>query len=510
MWNKVLTNIFSKREYLFSYLIIWLILAAVYFPAFTGYFVVHDDYAVWAPERDKPLQIVAMKGIGRPVAGYLLRELRTLVGSVSDANIVRFITVAILSIVATLLYLWMTKNSIKRVNALLLTVVIFTLPAFQVQVVWLTAAPGTYAALAAAISGLFGANLRGGGWIRKIIFVFFSIVAGLVSLATHQTAAMFYWVVGAVMLVSIDVRFWRQRLRSILYFFAVSFVTIGVYFAAASLLIDQPEGWAATPYSWAVTADFAGKASWFLRSPLLDAVNLWNIFPTAAFALGFALVLGAGLLCDILSSVRGVHEADERRALVGSCLWRFGLLLLLFPLSLLPNLAAKGTTSSYRSLVALSPVIVIALYWGLSRLFYFAFFRRSDILISSLLGLAALTGFFAASYTITNYYVLPHTMELKYFMMSLQNSDLEKYEEIHVLEPEDRSVRCRYDEFGAMPTLYSQDIPKIVRAALTELGKTEFVDIAVSSSTRAVPILQNEQALLIDVSSFGCPAPRTK
>lgn len=248
-----------------------------------------------------------------------------------------------------------------------------------------------------------------------------------------------------------------------------------------------------------ITTKVTQKMSWFLKYPLRDAMNLWDIFPSTLFVFSFIFIAAGGLLCEILSSWRNAHNASERRSLLFSCLQKSGFLLLLFPLSMLPNLVAEGTLSSYRSLVALSPLIVVVLYWGLSQIIQFSLPKRKKMAISLCLLIAALIGVFTARHNVTDYYVYPHSAELKYVKSILQEADLGKYKKVHVLRP--KNPYGRYDEFGMLTTSYPQDVYRVIKVALTELNRERLFDtLQVSSSTRAGAGDLDGQTLLIDMT----------
>jgi len=511
----------DKRMNIGVFLLFLVVLSCVYFPVFSSHYVYHDDYYYWAYQKGLNLNHPQFKftlQIGRPVGGIIVTGVGLLVNTIKDANIVRFFLVVILSITAYLVYAWMIKSSFKPLHSLLLTLAIFTLPAFQVMVTCLVASSLLIAVLTAAIAALFAFKAVSAKSIRGIItgkYTILAVVFLIVSLATYQTSAMFYWVFIAIMILSLNAGSWRKHLRSIISLFVINFVAVAIYFAISSLwaisLQDTSIAATASTYQFALATDVLNKISWFFNAPMVDAVNLWNIFPVKAVLYCFIFIFIAGMACEIINSLKnlrlapaeGKPETITPKGILSNCLQKFGFLIILFPLSYLPNLVAKGATfSPYRALLALSPFIILVLYWALSQILHFIWSTKKEFIISLVVGITALTGLFSAKYTSLNHLVVPYTSELKYVEHALKSADLTQYKEIHLIYP---IVSNRRQEFGNLSTAFWQDIPWIIKCALREIGKEnqwEQFKGSISSGKWDEPIPSDNQTLIIDMTNL--------
>ena len=174
-------------------------------------------------------------------------------------------------------------------------------------------------------------------------------VALLVSLTIYQPAGMFFWVVVAMSLLTV-----RQTVNTAIHKFS-SCLAISVGSIIAEFItfkIGTACYGASDEQRAALTRDVLGKAIWFLRRPLRNALNLDVLHPSLDFAIIAAVFIVGGLVLCFAGSWK------QRGAMLG-------IALVLIPLSYLPNLAAADSFGPHRTQVALTPLL--AFYFLLAR-----------------------------------------------------------------------------------------------------------------------------------------------
>ena len=102
----------------------------------------------------------------------------------------------------------------------------------------------------------------------------------------------------------------------------------------------------------ALANDWAGKAGWFMQEALSRSLNLANLSVSRLLAFGVGIFILLGLLLYFRGSFK-------RR--VGMT----GLALVLLPIAYLPNLVTAENWASYRSLGAITALVVLYVFLAL-------------------------------------------------------------------------------------------------------------------------------------------------
>ena len=113
------------------FLILLGVIISIFSPLITNYFLHHDDYYyfVWQKEHwQTHPQFKAFILYGRPIGDLIVLGEGSLIRHVADANLVRFMNVILLTIVAFLVYLWCRLNKMSPPAAFCLALLICFLP----------------------------------------------------------------------------------------------------------------------------------------------------------------------------------------------------------------------------------------------------------------------------------------------------------------------------------------------------------------------------------------------
>jgi hypothetical protein len=324
-------------------LVVCAALLVAYLPVLFGQYGFSDDYRLLAfYDRDGTTRTL-MVAEGRPVQAFWTDHLFASFTSVEALARLRLINVLVIAGAAAMYAgTWVAART-SRPEAVMLAVVTFTLPSFHV--VASVASMGVLpVSIAFAIAAAFCASR--GAVVHRFSSAGWSIAALLllvIAAAAYQPAAMFFWVCAAVFLFVRDVdskAFVRQAAAFLAIGAAAMCVAAGLYAYGA-----RRYGAELDPGRTGFVTDVPAKLAWFVSAPLEHALNLWNLVPSAALAtlIGGVIVVGMG--------VRIGRCADGRfvRALMS---------VSLVPLAYLPNLVIAENWPSFRSQIALSPLIL--------------------------------------------------------------------------------------------------------------------------------------------------------
>jgi len=153
-----------------------------------------------------------------------------------------------------------------------------------------------------------------------------------------------------------------------------------------------------------------------------------------------------------------------------------GMALMLVPLSYLPNLVVVESWASYRTLVALTALLVfyvfLALHGYLQVLRTFSAQFRQRILVCVVTSWAIFSGFIATR-NLVRYFVEPQAIEYHLLKGQLRKIDLATVQTIYFIRPnwyDGVTSVVRYDEFG-LPSSCQPWVPEVmVKCAIREIG----------------------------------------
>jgi hypothetical protein len=457
---------------------------------FTSYGFI-DDYPFLASALRGESSFGQIIAGGRPSYAVLLQLFFSSVRDVGDLRYARLFGVVGMAWLAVYFYRTLVGQRWNPIESLLVSLLVFTLPTFQVYAAWTTVSFHVYAALAAggafvSLDRAFTIPREGARWGFALAALFLQLLA----ITIHQSAAMFFWVFAAVHLGKPEMLFRDVRHRlgwysafmgmSLLCGFAIH--KLGVAFYGPSGL---PQG------RLTVTVDWWGKIVWFLREPLMTALGGFWLFPPVEVSLSIALMIGGGLG---LYFHGGVTER-LRRGLI---------LLFLLPLSYLPNLAVAENWASYRTLPALAALLVVYGFFALQG--YHRFLRRFFPLPFALVTLSGCTlvATSLAAYNVTTRFAIPQFRELEFIRMHLERADLWHVSGIFIiglLSQQWQSTLApivHYDEFD-LPSSARDWAPRPMVFAMLREVKPEYASLPITLAPPDDAVVPPADALVIDM-----------
>lgn len=437
---------------------ILLILILAYFPTISNTYVHHDDVKFFLKTPFRPLIPDFYNNVffGRPLGALRLTTYNIFINQASDLTFFRALNILILALCAFILIMLRNYGTKEQyIQTALVSLIIFTLPAFQILVAFIGICATPFALLFAILAAKYVHKT-----LCSLIFLF-------ISLLFYPPIAMFYWVIVAGEIIFFQWNDPRQSMKRLARLFFTGFAGLGLYglyLKCTKNLFSNLTVSGYDPYS--VDLNIVSKLSWFIQEPLFNAINLWNIFPNQQFAyVLFLLILGAGAirLIQVVQS-RNTQELPGRIALVI-------LFLILFPLAFLPNLAPAKSLGFYRCLLPLSALTFITIVWAINVWLTWLLPKRSRQLMTYILVISLAVGIFWCNRNIYLYRAKPSSAEFEYVKNKLKDLNLNELKSIHIIRPELRQLKVRYDEFATPTSFYDHDIVPLITCVIKELNR---------------------------------------
>ena len=434
-----------------------------YAPVIVGTYAFLDDYGYLQPARGGFHWIWTFCASGgRPLLAISHFLSFSMSSKVSSLGFVRAANVATLCTLAAVIYFALSRAGFPSKLSALMAFILVTLPPFQVLAALATSAGYPLEAAAAGISSFLVMQSTGNAKVFvKLGRLALACSLLLVGMMVHQNEVMFFWVFVAILALSP-----REResvvVRKVSYCLLVGAVACIVEFFIMKLGVAV-YGAVAGSGRAGVTHDVFGKISWFVKEPLLNALNMNSIEPTGWFAVATGIFIVVGLFFYFGGSLR-------------YRLTMLGMALMLVPLSYLPNLVVVESWASYRTLVALSALLAfyafLALQGYLQVLRTFSPQFRQRMLLGVVVCWAIFSGFIATR-NLVRYFVEPQAIEYHLLKGQLRKIDLATVQTIYFIRPnwyDGVTSVVRYDEFG-LPSSCQPWVPEgMVKCAIREIG----------------------------------------
>lgn len=519
----------------FFYLLFLLLFLLIYAPVIHGHYFYGEEYrfqwtcnSIWDCQCDTPIKYTLnsfypeMQFEGRllyPVYMYLIfnkyiNELK----SVDAAGAVRFIGVVILGLLAYVLFYTMKSNRFKTTHAFLLSIIICTLPPFQVYVGRLNNVgvfiPGALMAIIASLimfKVVFAEGRRKTGHMALAVFI--SVILLIIAMCTYQPVALTYWALALIpitMLVDEDVR--NKRISFIIYIIT-GFIAMITYFVLIKVIMRYMLDDRFYPsFNKGVLigiGDIYQKIIWFIKYPFYTALNLWNIFPNKEIALLVSIILSSGILSSFACVVLQMNQKRKGFKLLYVLMFRYLLILIVVPLSVVSHLAITQNIEvmvpKHSVIIGLQISIVLLCYWGLiniaelfKTIFNFSIDLQKKIITFGLI-ILAVGAAFLANYNVNKYFATLQKDELIYVKDAIQEygvPNLSKTPRIFYINP-DSDPRMFYSEFIHLSS-WGFMIP-MSRLALYELGINPNT-VTINGIRQMRP--EDKNVLIIDMRDF--------
>jgi hypothetical protein len=485
-----------------------LFFALVYKPITQGHYFWGDDYlriwtSPWVENTNQTYVSYAhvIPAEGRPINllynHVVFNKYINSLKSYEAANTVRIIGIISVGLLAYVLYVIFKANKFRTDHAFLLSILICTLPAFQVYLGLLICLVNIYSVLLSALSFLvlFKAVFKEPR-VKKAtvaIAVPISIILFVASLCIYQPTALTYWALAVIPLIMMkNEDFIKKWYLPFIIYFSTGFVSMLIYFKIIkifNLLLNIEFQSRGTLIHGAV--NIYHRLIWFIIYPLYNSTNLWNIY-TKEVKLFVIMVIFTGILYGLSRIVLQSIVKKELNPLL-NLLCKYLLIVVVIPLSYIAHLATVGNpygllyVLEFRTLAALQIVVLLLFYWGLMNTseFFKTVLNLSAHLQNKIvtIGLVILTvaASLLANHNVDKYFAKHQTNEYRYVKDIIQRygvSKLSKDSKIYVKS----ANRVRIKGGGEFHLQYGEfyrraPVIPMIKLVLYELGINSDISI---------------------------------
>lgn len=368
-------------RHLFILLLFTLFFISIYSPLYNGHYVFGEDYAGLWTNKDWPLLTkesffsffhdFTFEGriLGDLYVYIVFFKYINQVKNLDAANTIRLVNTVVLGATAYTMYLIFKINKFKPLHAIMLSILICTLPPSQRYISTICCGFFTFGAFFSSLSALLlfstifkNSDNRSVTVISILISAFLLIIA----LNLYQPSAMIYWALTMVPLVISNGDGFIKRLgKPILMYFLTGFISIVSYYLLVKVmlaLIDFTTPSFIRRGGIITIQEIPARIMDFINYPLYTALNLWNIFPNRTVGLSVIMLILIGILSYLIPI-----KNDKNLSI--QFFYRCSLMLILIPMSFSPNVILKEGFNKmipdFRILLGLEIAVLLFLYSGL-------------------------------------------------------------------------------------------------------------------------------------------------
>ena len=379
---------------------------------------------------------------GRPLYAMIYGAITSGGMYIEDLRWFRFAGIAGLSLLAFSVFRVLVCVGWGRFQSFCVSGILCTTLPFQLYVAWATTSIFIFAAFISGLALLLADRAVGVRKKKKLVLISGAILTLCVAIVIYQSAAMFFWVLAAIIMLKPEATL-SDIFRRLREYGFVCMIALILGYIIFSMGTDPHHEFSEKGL---LSYDISGKINLFFKTLLVvynyPFLSPWHFFFFPA---------------DIPYNFAYMHEFDKRFvgdrviavivfSVITVGLWLYfrgsgweralkcaGALLLL-PLSHIPSLVVSTDFLAYR--VLSSPVSLVVLYT------YFAFhgyvhLRKCRVHALENASLAAAVYFMVllADYHVHTYFVTPQVEELEVMRFPLKRQDISQIESIHVIRP---------------------------------------------------------------------------
>ncbi len=435
---------------------------AVYWPTIFHEYGLRDDYSHLRESHEEPGKIVKVTASqGRPLYGALLETSFGVISDVQQFPWLRLTTVCLLTVLGLAMWRQLYQSGWSEVDAAAIGLGVALLPAAQIVAGWAIAWPFPLA-LVLAVAGFSAieTELERGGLKRFVALLGGCLIYALAALIYQSNAVFAVVPIAAVLLVRTG-REPMSDLKWLCYHVGALLVGVGAaYFLVKGLFANGvfPE----SPRMHLETNPFT-KLGWFFLNPLPNALALYALRDD--FYHGLAVFLGAAVVL-LTVIVMGFRLAPKTEGSLLRKKW-FWCLVLLPVLGHGVSLAAAERSVGYRTLFALSGLVLVLAVYGLRVLATARNVKPLPHYIT--LGLLAIGAAVVASRQAFTLIAEPQGREWELVRSAVLRANFSKPLKVYCITPTvaDRSTdRVHSDEFGSLSADSEWAAKEMFKAAL--------------------------------------------
>ncbi len=423
-----------------------------YAPVVVTSYAFFDDYSNLAkgPHEGK---IATKISEGRPLLALGKQLSLHIVTDIEDLRYLRLVWIVGLAVLAWSVFHIFVRVGWSRVQSFYIAVIMCSTLPFQVYIAWAFAGFNIVAALASGLAFFLGEQAFETRQSRpRWLLAAGASLALLGALTIHQSAAMFFWVFVAVVVLKPTTSL-NEAFRRFGWYGLIAAVGmlwgLGVYELGLTL---NP----GVPARTGLVQDVPLKTVWFLFEALPNALHFALLSPSSLFSDGSPTlssfyrgvdILLAWSLLVIIGGGLTLYFQGTRTERLG----KVGIAVSILLLSYAPSLVVEEYWATYRTLPSLTSIVVVYMVFTCHGYTQHLRWLFSPVWASAFMGSIALVSGLLARYQVQFSFVTPQVQELEIMRAQLVKEDISQVRGIYVIRParqETLASRARYDEFG--------------------------------------------------------------
>ncbi len=372
-----------------------------YMPVVLGTYGCADDFCWVAGALKHDLQHMQLLQFvqGRPAMALLFTTAFSPMTGVSDLRFLRLFSVVTMAALAFTVYRTMLAAKYSRTASICVSLIMCTMPPFQVYASWASTA---FYATGALVAGL-ALHVAERAYLKteiaaKTRLAIASIALLLSAVLIFQPSAMYYWVFAAILLLKPDMTVSNLTKRFVWYG-GLCVVALGFGYVICNLGRNHFADLCPLPHQRShLTTHFKDKFVWFFTQPMTACLNFGGLFlnAKAAIAVGVATTVGMALY------LRGKLSSQVVKLLVA---------ISIIPLSYLPNLVIEENWASFRTECALSSIVVLYAFFALLGFRQTILRSIREPYFNALLASLTVASMAVAFNNVYTYFVVPNSLE---------------------------------------------------------------------------------------------------
>jgi hypothetical protein len=294
----------------FIYALFLIAFLIIYFPVVSGYYLYADDYLFLFPKSEFGIDengfwinkvskdwLIFSVSTGKPLYFLFIMLANLCIENLGSANWFRLGAIAGLALFCTLNWVWLVRHQFQSFEAFIISLIIGSLPAMNLTVAWITMSGVLPSLILSSLAALIVfKSMQASTGIARNSWRCIAVFCMVAALSTYQLSAMYYWVMVAVILLSIELKYWKQSRGMIAKYFLIGIVSMVIYIFVGRII----------PHILGVGVSSRGgldihlldKIGWFISSPTFSALNFIYLLPTLSTAFLVSVVISAGIIIE--------------------------------------------------------------------------------------------------------------------------------------------------------------------------------------------------------------------
>ena len=474
------------------------------------------DYGIWDDYREllPGINVTSHRiAEGRPLHALGVWIFVLWADEIEDLSYARLVGILGIVFLAWIVFHMLVRSGVTWLQSFCVSTIMCTTLPFQVYAAWATTSRFSVAAIVSGFAFFLSDRaLETRHSNKKWILTTGACLVFTAALSIYQSAAMFFWVFAAMILLKAE-RSNLDLFKRLAWYSMITMIGLfsGFIMAKWGTMVVFP----GKPGRANFVEEPMVKLIWFLSDAFPNALNFALLSPSKLFVSSYenstvssgqqtADIIIAWLIFAVISGGLFMHFRGTGKERT----WKYLASLLILMMTYMPNLVSNTNYSAYRTLSSLSAIVVLYAYFalqGYGRLYSFNYLR-----VNTVIGSVTVICILSAAYHVRTYFVLPQVQELALMRSELSRKEISRIRNIYVIPPDwgITSAPIAKHEFG-QPSSFNERISRDMVRLLLREAHPEYVRFRIRTADPLDPPRDTDENLIVDMRKLGFipPAP---